>query len=201
KREDRERFDNNSESEDPYATIRLDHILAPIYHPSDVVHHPAISKTFHSQVTRNLAQQTIEIIEKEQDTVIQLMKLMNVFLGDDADSILADNIDLPDYDHNLTSNVTKELEGDEVAAKPEFEERRITRQQLLDEEDPFFALPKLSADVNFGIDAESAEETRQLTQIALQRSEEYIRCMTSLRMGLIRSDRLKDQLFKWCKEM
>lgn len=188
-------IDSGSEDDDDvYRSVKLDQLLAPVLHPADVVLHPALSQTFQSTTARALAQQTIEVIEKEQETVVQLLRLMTVFLGDDPSTLLANNLDLPEYNHHLTLNVVKDETEDS-------EDRRVTRNLGLLEEDPFFALPRLVRDPTLGLDAELVENTRHHVQIALQRLDEYIRCLSQVRTGLVRTDRLKDQLFKWCREM
>lgn len=188
--------DDKSDPEDnPYNGIHLDEILAPLTHPADLPHHKSMARTCTSTTLRTLSTRALDVICQEQKHVVQFMKLMSVFLGDDPSYILADNMQLPDYDIE---------EGDDSSAKDGIDAdppRRITRNLATQEVDPFFALPQIPYDRDFGINRDAAEETRQLTQIALQRCEEFIRCITSVRMGLLRADRFRGQVYRWCKEM
>lgn len=79
--------------------------------------------------------------------------------------------------------------------------RRITRHQTTNELEPFFALPKLEVDRDFGFSPEIAQDTRQLAQIAAQRGEEFIRSLYKIRGGLLRADRFRAQVYKWCREV
>lgn len=67
--------------------------------------------------------------------------------------------------------------------------------------EPFFGLPQIHIDRDYGIKTEDAEDARQLTQIAQQRSEEFIRCMVNVRQGLLRAERYQSKVYKWCREM
>lgn len=76
-----------------------------------------------------------------------------------------------------------------------------TVEQLAVDLDPFFGLPQINSDRDYGIKADDAEDARQLTQIAQQRSEEFIRCMNKVREGLLRAERYQTKVYKWCREM
>lgn len=67
--------------------------------------------------------------------------------------------------------------------------------------EPFFGLPQIHIDRDYGIKPEEAEDARQLTQIAQQRSEEFIRCMINVRKGLLTAERYQSKVYKWCREM
>lgn len=218
-----ELYENQFETEedDPYSQIDIEKILSPITHPSDVVNRPSIARTYKSKVMSHLAQQAIETIEKEQNTVIQLSKLLDILLGEDSRQLLENDLQLPEYNHNLVDN----KDHDQDANKDEHQqqqheeakdntsttatagsintefEKRVTRRQSTQEVDPFFALPNMKIDPNFGLNPEDAEEARQLSQISLQRSEEFIRNLTSLRNGLARAQIIKEKLFQWGKEI
>lgn len=190
------------EDEDPYSQIDIEKILSPITHPSDVVTRPSIARTYKSDVMKHLAQQAIETIEKEQNTVIQLSNLLDILLGEDSSQLLENELQLPEYDHNLV-NQKKISNGtnQEAESNPTDFDKRVTRRQSTQEVDPFFALPNIKIDTNFGLNPEDAEEARQLSQISLQRSEEFIRNLTSLRNGLARGQTLKEKLLQWGREI
>lgn len=76
-----------------------------------------------------------------------------------------------------------------------------TTEEEEEEDDPFFGLPQIIIDRDYGIKTEEADDARQLTQIAQQRSEEFIRCMVKVRKGLLKAERYQDKVFRWCKEM
>ncbi|KAK9365000.1 RXT2-like protein [Lipomyces kononenkoae] len=79
--------------------------------------------------------------------------------------------------------------------------RRITRNQATNELEPFFALPKLDVDRDFGFPPEIAQETRQLAQMTAQRGEEFIRSLHKIRSGILRADRFRAKVYKWCREV
>ncbi|KAJ8099395.1 RXT2-like protein [Lipomyces tetrasporus] len=79
--------------------------------------------------------------------------------------------------------------------------RRVTRIQATNELEPFFALPKLEVDRDFGFPPEVAQETRQLAQMAAQRGEEFVRSLYKIRSGLLRADRFRAKVYKWCREV
>ena len=90
------------------------------------------------------------------------------------------------------------------------------------EEDPFFALPQLSNKDGINLLAgdnttatttttknvpnndisitEQMELTRQMTQIALQRNEEFIRNLLKIRNFLDKSTRIRERVLAWGKE-
>lgn len=186
------------EDDDPYAQIDIEKILSPMTHPSDIVARPSIARTYNSDVLKHLAQQAIETIEKEQNTVIQLSKLLDILLGEDSNLLLENELQLPEYDHNL---VGSKPQGEQQSEENLDLDKRVTRRQSTQEVDPFFALPNIAIDTNYGLNPEDAEEARQLSQISLQRSEEFIRNLTSLRNGLVRAQTLKEKLLQWGKEI
>lgn len=74
-------------------------------------------------------------------------------------------------------------------------------QLLSSDLEPFFGLPQIHVDRDYGIKSDDAEDARQLTQIAQQRSEEFIRCMVKVRQGLLRAERYQSKVYHWCREM
>lgn len=98
--------DNN---ENPLATIKLSDILAPIEHPSEIISHPAISRTFKLTVFHRLGMDLIELIEVEQDTLNWLNKLLQVLNGEDWYYLLEENLGLKSYDHGLDDDRKKRI--------------------------------------------------------------------------------------------
>ncbi|KAK6463394.1 RXT2-like protein [Scheffersomyces coipomensis] len=85
----------------PLKKIKLAEILAPLNHPSEVVSHPSISKTYKSPIFNKLASELIELIEVEQTNLNWLNKLLQVLNGEDWFYLLEENLGLEDYDHGL----------------------------------------------------------------------------------------------------
>ncbi|GME95775.1 unnamed protein product [Ambrosiozyma monospora] len=237
--EDSDYVDSDDEMYSENATELLQNldvasILKPITKPYDIVRRKTFVDIYKSKHLSKLADETIHIIEKEQDNVNQLSKLMDVFLGDDYHNYRSDGLALPLYDHNLDLDaklkkdiLTGKHNGDDPNATnnttADVSEMDLDKTQeenttdlghtggVVDPEaveankaikDPFFKLPQFKRDFDFGVKkVEDAEESRQLIQIALQRNEEFIRSLTTIRNGFIRAERLKNNIYKWCKEI
>lgn len=177
---------------DIFSTIRLDQLLRPITKPSDVVTIKSIKSIYKERYLDKLSNETISIIEKEQENVNLLNQIMNIFLLDDPEHIQADNLGLAEYNHHL--DLDKE-EEDEASMSHDL-------QELHPENDPFFMPPVYESDPQFnGIDQEEIDETRQLIQIALQRNEEFVRSLLQIRLGFLHADNYREQVHSWCKEM
>lgn len=188
--------------DDPYMTrfndylssIRLDQLLRPITKPSDVINIKSVNSIYKEKYLENLSNETIRIIEKEQENVNLLNKMMDVFLLDDPDHIQADNLGLPEYNHHL------DLESDEKDKAL----GKVTNgsNDIEPQKDPFFKPPIYETDPQFdAIDQNEVDETRQLVQIALQRNEEFVRSLSEIRLGFLRADNYREQVYNWCKEM
>jgi hypothetical protein len=187
------------DDDDPYLDIDIQEVLKPISHPSELSNRESISKTYTSKILQHYANQSIEVIEKEQETVCKLAALLDFFLGEDEQDLLEAGLDLPEYDHNLVSqshsnNVNTTTEEVDL-------DKRVTRNSISQEADPFFALPRFKFDPDQGLPPSVAEEARQLSQLALQRTEGFIRSLRSVRNGLIRAQMVKEKLYAWGREM
>lgn len=192
--DDQEDQSHQSDNDDPYAEVDIYEALRPISHPSEVSSRETISSTYTSKILRHFANQSIEIIEKEQDTVMKLSSILDFFLGEDEKELLEAGLDLPDYDYNPVQ--TQQEDNADVDM-----DKRVTRNSTVQEADPFFALPQLIFDPNQGLPPQIAEEARQLSQLALQRTEEFIRSLRNVRNGLVRSQCIKEKIFEWGREM
>ena len=65
---------------------------------------------------------------------------------------------------------------------------------------PLFMIPALAvSDRDFGLPAHEAEETRRLLNAYVQKQEEICRGSEKLHEGLIRADRQRKEVLKWCK--
>lgn len=208
---------SEEEEEDAMRTLRLTEILAPLAHPSEVVLHPAILKTFKLNVLNKLAQELIDLIEVEQKNLNWLNKMFQVLNGEDWFYLLEEQLGLEKYDHGL---VQEEEKPEPAAPVGDVDDnKRITRGLVAEDvpstqtkiTDPFFSLPKTltkyeehQAKYFAGRSEELVaiqEELVNYLQVGIQRQNEYIKTLTQLRNGLVKVDRYRQDLHKWGKEM
>ncbi|KAI5961360.1 RXT2 [Candida pseudojiufengensis] len=287
---------NNNKKIHPLKQSKIIELLSPLNHPSELITHPAISKTYQSEILNKLSMELIDLIEFEQNNLNWLNKLLQVLNGEDWFYLLEENLGLKEYDHGLDENrkkkrkidvitgvadaeeqveidkqeeiekkgetevsnetnntstnnsstrfdansneknelengvtesnrdspatniITKEVvlnnteNGTKKIAKSELPEASNPLSEYEDEEeneaDPFFALPtaiKRYETFQESLDAKDEtgvkEELINYLQVSIQRQHEYIENLTHLRNGLVRADRLKNDLLKWGKEM
>lgn len=230
--DEEENSSEEDEEEHPIKKFRLVELLSPLIHPSEVVYHPAISKTYQLQTLAKLASELIDIIEVEQNNLNYLQKLLSVLNGEDWFYLLEENMGLKAYDHGLNEESGEHLEQNNEKtpssdARPKAEEekesestnKRITRTLAQHDHetlgvivsDPFFALPE-TLKVFEENEKKAGEETsdnfraiqEDLTnylQVSLQRQQEYIKNLTHIRNGIVKTDRFKLDIYKWGKEM
>lgn len=198
-------YDEDKE-EHPLKKSLIIELLSPLNHPSEIISHPAISKTYKLQTLSKLASELIDLIEIEQTNLNWLNKLLQVLNGEDWFYLLEENLGLKDYDHGLDEDKKKKIEEKENNNK----DNTVVEDEFEDEEenkaDPFFALPTaLKRYETYQQNLESSdplkEELINYLQVSIQRQHEYIKNLILLRNGLVRADRLKSDLYKWGKEM
>ncbi|CAL9731853.1 transcriptional regulatory protein Rxt2p [Monosporozyma unispora] len=214
---------DDDEEMDLHKLVNFRDILTPIASLSDVVKKKSVSRTFQNKIINDLSLKTILMIEKEQSSVNRYSKLLDVFLGDYPKPLYESTLKLKDYDHNLT--LPEEEEEDNTANTTEDKDIRDAKlKEVINpaEEDPFFALPQLSNKDGINLLAgdnttatttttknvpnndisitEQMELTRQMTQIALQRNEEFIRNLLKIRNFLDKSTRIRERVLAWGKE-
>ncbi|KAG7665194.1 RXT2 [[Candida] subhashii] len=107
---------DSSDDEHPLKRLKLTEILAPLNHPSEIITHPAIGKTYKSPVFNKLALELIELIEVEQNNLNWLNKLLQVLNGEDWFYLLDENIGLKEYDHGLDEEKTAAIQAKLTAA-------------------------------------------------------------------------------------
>lgn len=203
---------------DLHKLVNVREILTPIASLSDVVNKKSVSRTFQNKVINDLSLKTVLLIEKEQSSVNRYSKLLDLFLGDYPKPLHESALKLKDYDHNLTlpedddensnqSNITKSEDKEARDAK-------LKEAVATTEEDPFFALPQISNKDGLNLlkenktdnnntnisESEQMELSRQMTQIALQRNEEFIRNLLKIRNFLDKSTRIRERVLAWGKE-
>lgn len=158
--------DDDEDNGSPLKKLRLSEILAPLAHPSELVTHPAISKTYKLACLQTLALELIDLIEVEQGNLNHLNKLLQVLDGEDWFYLLEENMGLPVYDHGLDETLTaeqkqkkaEEAEAEKEKSNSELESgtdtddnKRITRLATaapdgqIQVTDPFFAVPETLA--------------------------------------------------------
>ena len=65
---------------------------------------------------------------------------------------------------------------------------------------PLYQIPaSAQPDRDFGLPAHEAEETRRILAAYVQKQEEVVRGAAKLYDGLLRADRMRQTVFKWCK--
>lgn len=198
--DDDEDDEDDDEDSHPFKRLKLADILSPINHPSEIVSHPAVLRTFKLPIFGKLAQELIDLIEVEQGNLNWLNKLLQVLNGEDWFYLLEGNLGLAKYDHGLDDE------------KREKEKEKSSNSDVKSEDgvtDPFFGLPEaLKKYEARQLQFESNDELSQLKdelinylQVSIQRQHEYIKNLSTLRNGIVRAERLKKDLLKWGKEM
>lgn len=207
-----------SDSSHPFKKIRVAEILAPLYHPSELVSHPAILKTFRLPIYSKLASDLIELIEVEQNTLNWMNKMLQVLNNEDWFYLLEENMGIEEYDHGLDEenlkNKNKDKDNEALSSEGEYDHQTITRNKSNGDKetvDPFFSLPetlkryeRLQNNFDNEQDDEFAklkEELVNYLQVSIQRQHEYIKNLSQIRNGLVKADRIKQDLHKWGKEM
>lgn len=178
----------SSDEEDAYHDVALEAILAPISEPYEVISHPAHKVTFRRQTLPLLAAHALQTISTEHEHRVQLSRLLTAFLGDDP-SLIMDKFESEVSGTSLQTPVglAANIIGDDGMVPV----KAMTRNKAAAEESMAIAGDFITPgyDRNLGIPPDEAEEARRLLQAALDRSEEYLRCMQRVRSGLVKADR------------
>ncbi|CAI5759615.1 unnamed protein product [Candida verbasci] len=250
--EEESESESESEEEALIDQNKIIELLSPLNHPSEIISHPAISKTYRSETLSKLSMESISLIEIEQNNLNWLNKLLHVLNGEDWFYLLEENLGLQEYDdlddkkdgkkdgkkddkekNEIKNGITKDRneekeEKEENDDKEEGKQAETSDNSKVDKidkkikapakpesetvsTDPFFALPSAleryeNYQNNLLMNKDSKlngmkEDLINYLQVSIQRQHEYIKNLTNLRNGLIRADRLKNDLYKWGKEM
>ncbi|KAF1911771.1 RXT2-like protein [Ampelomyces quisqualis] len=70
--------------ENPYADVRVEHLLAPLTSAADLPTHPALSLAYSSKHLTNLANETGALSRKEQSTIARAKTLFGKLVGDSS---------------------------------------------------------------------------------------------------------------------
>jgi hypothetical protein len=290
--------------------------LIPLSHPSELITHPALVRTFKTNKIRVLADQALDSIRSEHEHMTRLSRLLSVLLGDEdifsdpeegyplpnvspspglEDSESDKDIDIMDLDEPVkdaepltNGQVNGHPNGDEVkeanevetngtpveqaaaedipqppveedtaqpmetdktseqtineppvpptdnqpsnGADPEpsatatpsrsptpFATRPTTRLQTAattrtkpdnanDEQEKFSWPPALQQTIppvnlaELGLTPHEASEIRRMVQAALERSQEFLRCLEKVKLALDRADKQRKVVWTWCKD-
>lgn len=69
---------------DPYADVKIEHLLAPLTAASDLPDHPTLSKPFKSKTLTELTRQACEIVQKEKASLWRIKHLLTRLSGDNT---------------------------------------------------------------------------------------------------------------------
>lgn len=191
--------DASSDEDDAYHGIAIEDILAPINDPAEVVSHPAHRITFRRQALPILASHALQTISTEHEHRVQLSRLLTAFLGDDP-SLIMEKYESEVVGTSLQTPLG--LAANTMAEDGAVPVKAMTRKTAAAEESSAIASDFVtpSYDRNLGMPQDEAEEARRLLQAALDRSEEYLRCMQRVRSGLVKADRYRTRTWRWCKD-
>jgi hypothetical protein len=198
-------FDDDSDNDlddHPFKKLKICDILAPLTHPSEIITHTAISRTFKLTIFSKLSSELINLIQVEQNSLNHLNKLFHVLNGEDWFYLLEQNLGLPKYDHGLDIKLEDSQQQNSKPTLPEVKQEDRGA-------DPFFGLPEaLKIYDTFQNQQETQDDLTNLKeelttylQASIQRQHEYIKNLINIRNGIVRADRLKRDLYKWGKEM
>ncbi|KAK5782280.1 hypothetical protein RI543_000210 [Arxiozyma heterogenica] len=220
--------DMNDQDIDLHKLVNVRDILTPISSLSDIVNKPSTLRIFQNKIMYDLSLKIVLMIEREQSFVNRYSNLLDIFLGDYPNPLYESILKLKDYDHNLIlpDKEDDEEENKEMVEEMGTKNKNIEKQKDINGnernntdntvEDPFFALPEISnkdglklligdnndiSDLNkISNINDQFELTRQMTQIALQRNEEFIRNLLKIRNFLDKSNRIRERILSWSKE-
>ena len=143
-------------------------------------------------------------IENANDTIEKLSK--------DTTPVaitIEENVD-PNTTDNTIDNEQNQTENKTAAENPDNENNESKNSiDMENDNDPFFALPEIK-DID-GLDVllkdiesteiiEQMETTRQMAQIALQRNQEFIRNLKTIRNYMDKASRIRERILAWSKE-
>ena len=271
-------------------------LLIPLSHPSELVTHPALCRTFKSNKIHVLAEQALDSIRAEHAHMTKLSRLLSVLLGDEnilgepeeiiipaqpmEDSESDKDVDIMDLDEpakeitngetnghsmdegdvngiqvNGTTDATdandqperqtlQPMDTDErsepqpslaaetqptngtalasatatpsrsptpiAATRPttRLQTAAIIRPSSTQPTDTDFTWPSslvmqstpTTSPADLGLTPTEASEVRRMVQAALERSQEFLRCLEKVRSALIRADKQRKMVWLWCKD-
>lgn len=295
----------------PLSSVLIIELLIPLSHPSELVTHPAMIRTFRSNKIRVLAEQALESIRAEHEHMTKLSRLLSVLLGDEDiftepeemvesvppaidDSESDKDVDIMDLDEpaakekeetpvngNGETNGTSLIQETDTngvqingtgEGTPAGQTQSEDTSQQMDVEDPpqasapdqqpsenpptdpnpnqntngtatsrsptlsrsptpvtrpttrlqtaastvpdtnaipsnefswppqFLQATPSTTPEDLGLTKEQASEIRRMVQAALERSQEFLRCLEKVRLALVRADKQRKMVWLWCKD-
>ncbi|PVH83097.1 hypothetical protein DL98DRAFT_513389 [Cadophora sp. DSE1049] len=110
---------------DPYADVKIEHLLVPLTAASDLPNHPTLSKPFTSKTLTELTQSAGEMVQKEKASLWRIKHLLTRLSGDETwypcASVETENdyilfMDERDSGHgNMQEKAVGRVEGDQVS--------------------------------------------------------------------------------------
>ncbi|ODV90738.1 hypothetical protein CANCADRAFT_44376 [Tortispora caseinolytica NRRL Y-17796] len=216
-------FDENGEESDidKYLAenIKIEKVLAPLSDFTDILTHPSISRSYKSENITLLARRIIDITFSEKENYTRLLNLLDILLSDDIPPVFEDlpEIFKSEKDGN-TIDAVVESTVEDIITKTENdiepaqdnsnskEEEAIVpvrnlRSNIDDSSniDPFYGIPRSRSYVDLRPDA--ADELKQLAQMAVQRSHEYISLLDNVADTLMKTDKYRLTLLSWAEEL
>ncbi|KAG5518466.1 hypothetical protein PMAC_002861 [Pneumocystis sp. 'macacae'] len=209
--------ETSTHSDDPYRDIHIDELLAPIVHPADLPRHRSYRMSLTQSCLTNLAIQILDAIAEERAYNINLSKLLFIFLGDDwsIQTVFRTNEKLC-----IQKNVQEICTGSEEESKQDLSLKKdaisptlslscVTNDTSLstsqkqphidtspDPNESFFERLAQYMDLT----QNDISDLRRLLQSALDRSNEYIKCLMQTRNDIIHAKRLIKKVYEWCVE-
>lgn len=188
----------STHSDDPYYDIDIDGLLAPISHPAEFLRR-SYRKSLQSCL-ESLSRQLLDTISEERTYNILLSKLLFFLLGDDTSVNITSHLEFQE-----TKEMTQ-ISTDQTMAKTLPVETEEGPQSIPCQLSPFMEFPSTMNDAllwchQMGLSQADMVDLRKLLQSALDRSMEYIRCLTQVRDGIIHSQRLIRKVYEWCVEV
>lgn len=182
------RFESIAEVEDAAldepADADADAVLRPIADPAEVSRNPVFKQVFESKFPAQLARDLLDQLVVEKEHLASCARLLAALLGDDDELLVAQvrNAAPARSPYPLSPPTEEALEA---ASDPKW----------------VFEAPSLACNPDLGLAPATAQQLREKLQIAVQYYEEYIACLTQVRMGLTRTQRLRRRVLNWCREL
>ncbi|RFU77180.1 hypothetical protein TARUN_5052 [Trichoderma arundinaceum] len=116
----------------PYANIRLEHILAPLTASTDLPSHPVLSKPFTSSTLTELVKQSSRIMQKENRSLWQVRHLWTSLCGDSTWVPCSTMVGTNDIDFYTEDNAARQLQGLSKAGDKAFSLDNLNGKTKLD---------------------------------------------------------------------
>lgn len=111
--------------DDPFGEVQLEHLLRPLTAAHELVDHPSLSHAYKSKALTQMADETMEMLRRERETLWKAKRLLRRFRGEvdwapcetfeteGDDMLLHDQGELPNGDASLVPSIT--MSADEAA--------------------------------------------------------------------------------------